>query len=64
MIETDLLFLLAEISVALAGFSAIVGVLGSRSGMSKVRVDALRLQAMLEANLVVAAPSTFMPSKE
>ncbi|MCH7866212.1 MAG: hypothetical protein IH881_00850 [Myxococcales bacterium] len=56
--------MLAEISVALAGFSAIVGVLGSRSGMSKVRVDALRLQAMLEANLVVAAPSTFMPSKE
>lgn len=57
MIETGLLFLLAEISVALAGFSAIIGVLGSRSGRSEVRVDALRLQAMLETSFVVAAAS-------
>jgi hypothetical protein len=57
LIEADLLFVIAEISVALAGFSAIIGVLGSRSGASDVRVDALRLQVMLESCLVVAAAS-------
>ena len=57
MIETDLLFIIAEVSVALAGFSAVIGVLGSRPGASDVRVDALRLQVMLESCLVVAAAS-------
>jgi hypothetical protein len=57
LIETDLLFIIAEVSVALAGFSAVIGVLGSRPGVSDVRVDALRLQVMLESSLVVAAAS-------
>ena len=57
MLETDLLFLIAEISVALAGFSAVIGVLGSRPSASDIRVDALRLQVMLESCLVVAAAS-------
>ena len=55
MIETDLLFIFAEIGVALAGFSAIIGVLSYRPGASDVRVDALRLQVMLETSLLVAA---------
>lgn len=55
MIETDILFIMAEVSVALAGFSAVIGVLGARSGTSDVRVDALRLQIMLESGLLVAA---------
>jgi hypothetical protein len=55
--ETDVLFLLAELGVALAGFTAIIGVLGSRPGVSDVRVDVLRLQVMLETSLFVAAAS-------
>lgn len=55
MSETDLLFLLAELGVALAGFSAIVGVLGRRTRTSDIRVDALRLQVMLETSFIVAA---------
>ena len=54
MVETDALSTIAEIGVALAGFSAVIGVLGSRSGRSDTRVDALRLQAMLESGLMVA----------
>ncbi len=55
MHETDILFLIAELAVALAGFSAVIGVLGSRSGRSDIRVDGLRLQVMLETSLFVAA---------
>jgi len=53
--EAEDLRAIAEIAVALAGFSAIIGVLGSRSGRSEVHVDALRLQVMLESGLMVAA---------
>ena len=53
--ETDVLFLIAELAVALAGFSAVIGVLGSRPSTSDVRVDGLRLQVMLETGLFVAA---------
>jgi len=53
--ETEDLFTIAEIGVALAGFSAMVGVLGSRAGRYDIRVDALRLQVMLESSLMVAA---------
>jgi hypothetical protein len=53
--ETDALSLIAELAVALAGFSAVIGVLGSRPGTSDVRVDGLRLQVMLETSLFVAA---------
>ena len=60
MIEQDLLLTIAEVSVGLAGFSAIVGLLGHQSGRSDLKVDALRLQVMLEASLLVAAYS-FLP---
>ncbi len=60
MIEQDLLLAIAEVSVGLAGFSAIVGLLGDRSGRSDVKVDALRLQTMLEMSLSVAA-GAFLP---
>ena len=53
--ESELLFLPAELGVALAGFSAVIGVLGSHRGTSDVRVDALRLEVMLETSLLVAA---------
>jgi hypothetical protein len=55
VIGRDLLLTIAEVSVGLAGFSAIVGLLGHRSGRSELKVDALRLQVMLEVSLMVAA---------
>ncbi len=55
MAEQDLLLAIAQVSVGLAGFSAIVGLLGSRRGRSDLRVDSLRLQVMLETSLTVAA---------
>ena len=51
MIEKDVLFTLAELAVALAGFSAIIGVLGTRKDSSHIKVNALRLQVMLETML-------------
>jgi len=60
VIERDLLLTIAEVSVGLAGFSAIVGLLGHRSGRSDIKVDALRLQTMLEMSLLVAA-GAFLP---
>jgi hypothetical protein len=60
MIEKDVLFTLAEIAIALAGFSAIIGVLGGRRGSSDNRVNSLRLQVMLETCFMVAAAS-FLP---
>jgi hypothetical protein len=60
VVEKDLLLTIAEVSVGLAGFSAIVGLLGNRSGRSDIKVDALRLQAMLEMSLSVAA-AAFLP---
>ena len=61
MVEQDLLLTIAEVSVGLAGFSAIVGLLGHRSGRSDIKVDALRLQVMLEMSLLVAA-GAFLPA--
>jgi hypothetical protein len=60
MVEQDLLLTIAEVSVGLAAASAIVGLLGHRSGRSDIRVDALRLQVMLEMSLSVAA-GAFLP---
>jgi hypothetical protein len=60
VVEQDFLLTIAEVSVGLAGFSAIVGLLGSRSGRSDLRVDALRLQVMMESSLMVAA-FAFLP---
>jgi hypothetical protein len=60
VVEKDLLLTIAEVSVGLAGFSAIVGLLGNRSGRSDIQVDSLRLQVMLEMALLVAAGG-FLP---
>jgi len=60
VVEKDLLLTIAEVSVGLAGFSAIVGLLGNRSGRSDIKVDSLRLQVMLEIALLVAV-AAFLP---
>jgi hypothetical protein len=60
VVEQDFLLAISQVSVGLAGFSAIVGLLGSRSGRSDLRVDALRMQVMLETSLMVAAYA-FLP---
>jgi hypothetical protein len=65
MDSTDHLLTVGEIAVTLAGFSALVAILGGRRGRSEPRVDALRLRTMLEASLLVLAFSLFplIPSK-
>lgn len=55
MFDTDILYTLAEIAVALAGFSAIIGVLSTRKESTDLRTNALRLQVMLETCFMVAA---------
>jgi hypothetical protein len=52
---TDNLFTVAEVAIALAGFAALVGVLGRRSGRTKEREVGLRLLFGLEASLLVVA---------
>ena len=65
MLDADHLFTVAEVGIALAGFSTLVAVLGVRPGRSDPRLDAFRLQVMLEASLFVVALSLFplIPSK-
>ena len=55
MIDTDILYTLAELAVALAGFSAVIGVLSRRKDPTDRKVNALRLQVMLETCFMVAA---------
>jgi len=55
MIDKDILYTLAELAFALAGFSAIIGVLSSRRDPTDRQVNALRLQVMLETCFMVAA---------
>jgi len=55
MIDKDVLFVLAELAVALAGFSAVIGVLSSSRESTDLKVNALRLQVMLETCFMVAA---------
>ena len=50
----DILLTFAELSVALAGFSAVIGVLGARKATSDIKVNSLRLQVMLETSFMVA----------
>jgi hypothetical protein len=54
MIDKDILFTFAELAVALAGFSAIIGVLSRRSESTNLKANALRLQIMLETCFMVA----------
>ena len=55
LLDLDILITLAELSVALAGFSAIIGVLGSRKSMADIQANYLRLRVMLETCFMVAA---------
>lgn len=55
MSDTDHLSTVAEVAIALAGFAALVGVLGRRSGQSKQSEVGLRLLFGLEASLLVVA---------
>ena len=59
MLSTDHLTTLAEVAIALAGFSALIGLLGVRAGRSDPRSDAMRLQLMLETSLLVVAFALF-----
>ena len=54
MIEKDILLTIAELAVALAGFSAIIGVISSRKSSSGLQINSLRLQVMLETCFMVA----------
>jgi hypothetical protein len=55
LLDKDILFTLAELGMALAGFSAIVGILKFRKGISDTRANSIRLQVMLETCFMVAA---------
>ncbi len=59
MIDTGELLTLAEISVAFAGFSALVTVLGTRDAEGDPRLDSFGLRSLVEVSLVVAAFSLF-----
>jgi hypothetical protein len=55
MDQSDALFTIAEISVALAGFAGLVSVLGRGRNRESAIADSLRLQNMLEMALLNAA---------
>ena len=57
MLDRDMLFTFAEIAIALAGFSAIIGVLSSRQQSIDLKANSLRLQVMLETCFMAAAAS-------
>ena len=55
MPESDVLLTIAEVAVAFAGFSSLVGILGQRSSLDDPRVLGVRMRAMLLSSLVVVA---------
>ena len=55
MSEADVLLSLAEVAIAFAGFSSLVGILGQRSSLDDPRVLGVRMRAMLLSSLVVVA---------
>ena len=55
MAESDVLLTIAEIAVAFAGFSSLVGILGQRSSVDDPRVLSVRMRAMLLSSLMVTA---------
>jgi len=56
---SDVLLAISEVSIAFAGFTSIVGVLGHRSGEAWSAEDSLRLWLMIEASLVTLLFSLF-----
>ncbi|MCP4003391.1 MAG: hypothetical protein GY725_04270 [bacterium] len=57
--DTDYLYTVAEVSVALAGFAGLVTVLARRDDASSAQRDAHLLQSMLFVSLMVTAFSLF-----
>jgi hypothetical protein len=53
VVETDILFTLAEVAVAFAGFSSLVAVLGQKDSLDDLRVLGVRMRAMLLTSLAV-----------
>jgi hypothetical protein len=51
----DNLSLVAELSIALAGFASLVAIIGRRQGRDSTKIDAIRLQWMLGLSLFTAA---------
>ena len=52
---SETLHLIAELAVAFAGFASLVSIIGRRRGRDAPKIDADRIQGMLEASLLVAA---------
>ena len=52
MQQSELLFSIAEVAVAFAGFASIVGALGRRYSRDDPRLDSFRLRTMLSASLL------------
>jgi hypothetical protein len=57
--EAELLFTIAEIAVAFAGFASIVSVLGRRYSKDDPRLDSFRIRTMLQASLGAVFSSLF-----
>ena len=55
MSDSDILLTIAEVAVAFAGFSSLVGILGQRSSLDDPRVLGVRMRAMLLSSLLVVA---------
>jgi hypothetical protein len=55
MILSEILSLVAELAIALAGFASLVAILGNRQARDDVTIEAIRLQGMLEYALITAA---------
>ncbi len=59
VLSADHLTTIAEVAIALAGFSALIVLLSGRSGRADPRADVLRLRIMLETSLLVVAFALF-----
>ncbi len=55
MAESDVLLTIAEVAIAFAGFSSLVGILGQRSSLDDPRVLGTRMRGMLLSSLIVTA---------
>ncbi len=53
--DSDSLTLMAELAIALAGFSSLVAIIGQRLSRDSPAVQATRLRAMLETSLLTGA---------
>ena len=61
MAESDLLFTIAEVAVAFAGFASLVAILGRRSSKDDPRVLGARMRAMILFSLLAVAFSLLPP---